>query len=129
MENNRYVNCPVAKYHDFKVMSDPYGLTKTFSKEQKEYCRACKKMVSYKFASDGKMVEEHQYWLDHIRFFAQPSMGEVYFEINPGMRAKFSLEERENKAHEDKQAELSDKFRFALKRALDDRDDGIKKKK
>lgn len=121
-----YKNCPTAKYHWFIVLSGPYS--REYSETQVEVCKFCKVRKAYAFRPDGKMVDDHQYFLDHIRAFAQPSMGEVYYECNPGMLMKFQNEARAEKKKEERDADLSDKFKFALKRAYEDRDDGIKKR-
>jgi hypothetical protein len=126
-----YRNCPVAKYHDFQVITGPYMLSNV-SPIQVEVCRRCKKREEYSFKTDGKMVDEHKYFLDHIRAFAQPAggpeMAAVYYDVNPDMLLKFEKEEKDKKVMADRHGELGEKFRFALGRALQDKDDGMKKK-
>lgn len=121
-----YANCPVAKYHNFRVLASPYLPEKQATK-QIEQCRACGKREEYSYKPDGKMVNERKYFLDHIRAFAQPFMGEVYWECNPGAFEKFTAKEAEDKKREIKNLERDEHFKFAIKRAFEDRDDGIKK--
>lgn len=129
-----YRNCPVAKYHFFNVLSAPYLVAGQFVDRnanhadiQVEVCKHCGVRKEYHFNDEGQMVEDHQYFLDHIRAFVQPSMGEVYFDIYPEARMRMALEAKAQKAMQEKHEGLSDKFKFAIKRALDDKDDGIKK--
>lgn len=128
---NIYINCPIREYHYFKVLSGPYMGGGT-GETQKEVCRFCGVKKEYAFRLDGEMVDQRAYFLDHIRAFAQPStedlaMAEVYYHCNPGMKEKFIKEAVQAKKQEDKNLELTDKYRFAIGRALQDRNDGIKK--
>lgn len=115
----RFQTCPIAKYHWFKVLStDECG--------QSEICKFCGKRELYRFRTDGQLVDTQKYFDDHIRAFAQPSMP-VYYDIYPEDKLKFEQQKIAEKRREDKNAELSDKFQFAIKRALDNKDDGITK--
>lgn len=120
-----YKNCPTGQYHWFIVLSGPYS--KVHTDEQIEVCKYCKARKAYAFKPDGKMVDDHQYFLDHIRAFAQPSMGDVYYDCNPGMLLKFTNEAKAEKKKEEKEEMRKDHFKFAMKRAFEDKDDGIKK--
>lgn len=119
-----YKNCKVGKYHRFLVIAGPYSAIQ--NDKQIEVCEYCKEKKAYAFTPDGKMADDHQYFLDHIRAFAQPSMGDVYYEVNPGMLLKFEKEAKAEKAKEAKEEERKEHFKFAIKRALDDKADGIK---
>jgi len=129
-----YKNCAFGDYHDFEVI---YSRIRPLSKpmqageaaDQVEVCRFCKKQVVYKVSADGKTTDDHQYFLDHIRAFAQVGFGDqlakVFYECNPGAAAELKKEQKSEKKQEEKHAELGDKLRFALKRAFEDKDDGI----
>jgi hypothetical protein len=82
--SNPYINCKVGRYHWFKVISSD-------NLAQHEVCKFCHLKQSYGFKSDGTMVDSQKYFMDHIRAFAQPSMGEVYYDINPGDMEKFLI--------------------------------------
>lgn len=114
-------NCAAGKYHWFKVLN-------TNPSTQLEVCKYCGERKVYRFTADGKLVNEQQYFLDHIRAFAQPYMGEVYYDCNPGMLLKFTNEANEQKKAEVRSQDMTEKLKFAMKRAFEDKDDGITKK-
>lgn len=108
-----YRNCEVGKYHNFKV---EMGLSD--ENAQVETCRFCNVRKVYKFNDKGQLVDNEQYFKDHIRFFAQPTQA-VYFDINPDAAEAFKME-AQKKALFDKRQELySDKFKHAIKKALE----------
>jgi hypothetical protein len=125
---NPYINCPKLRYHDFKVLSSPY-LAESLDTNQRERCKGCGVIKSYSFKPDGKMTNENEYFMDHIRAFAQPAMGDVYYDCNPGAVLKFKKEEKEEKAKIEKEEVRKEHLVYALKRAFEDKDDGILKKK
>lgn len=107
-----YKTCPVGVYHDFKVellVSDENG--------QVETCRHCHVKKIYKFRPDGQLVENEQYFRDHIRAFAQPGMP-VYNDIFPDFEAKLEQEAKRKKVSEMYQGNLSDRFKFEIKKIL-----------
>lgn len=121
----KYENCKVAKYHDFKVLQSPYFIPDA---PQIEVCKYCHTRKKYKFTPEGRMVDEHAYFLDHIRAFAQPSSGDVemmkvYTFCNP-MKVKQDAEEA---LKEEKKAEFfaenDERFKFAIKKALENKDE------
>lgn len=122
-----FKNCPIARYCDFKVLASPYKNQRQDSK-QVEVCRHCKRRVEYTFNEKGQLTDDRAYFTDHIRAFAQPTMA-CYYDINPKATLMFEAEVKDQKRSEELQADLSDKFKFAVKRALNDQDDGITKRK
>lgn len=115
-----YRNCKVGQYHDFKVLASPYM---NGSVEQVEVCKMCKERKVYTFTPDGKMINEHEYFLDHIRAFAQPilddpGMMDVIRECNPIGLARMEKLAKEQENSEAFQADISDRFKFAMKKAL-----------
>ena len=124
-----YRNCLVGVYHLFTVLDSPY---KNGAKTQKEKCQYCGKDVEYFFSSDGKMMEERQYFLDHIRAFAQPikedpGMMAAFLVCNPKAAARLEADKKANKRSAEFQGEMTEMFRWAAKRALND--EGWKHKK
>lgn len=117
-----YRNCPVGRYHNFKVLTEGVD-----GNEQVEVCRYCGVKKIYKFTREGQLVNQEQYLRDHIRFFAQPSQT-IYYDIHPDAASKFLVQDKKKKKSEEFQADMSDKFKYAVKKAFDDRPDGIKKK-
>lgn len=118
MEN--YVNCPKDKYHDYKVLRSPYTSN---SSMQIEVCKLCGLESRYKFKKDGRMVNERQYFLDHIRAFAQQSttdlaMDAAWVYCNPRTVRRL-LEEKEKESKSAVlQAELTEKHKFFWQKAL-----------
>lgn len=115
---NPWVNCPVGKYHWFVVKSSPYTNN---SKTQIENCKFCSVRKEYGFKDDGSMIDEQAYFKDHIRAFAQPSMGEVYFDCNPGMKEKLAAKQAEQAKRDIRNLETDERFQFAIKKALDNK--------
>ena len=119
MDTTDYKNCPVGKYHDFKVLRTPYEIPGAkHSPKQVEQCRMCHKTVEYLIQEDGKMVDDRQYFLDHIRAFAQPSMV-CYYELHPTAAFRFAEEAKAVKKSEEFQETKSEEFKAAIKKALD----------
>lgn len=114
LDNANYRNCLVGGYHDYKVLASNEGV-------QMEVCRYCK------VEKDFSKMSEREYFLEHIRAFAQPSMA-CYYDINPNAMAKAMIETKEQKKFDARQGDLKEKFHFAIKRALKNEEDGIKKK-
>lgn len=132
---NQYENCPKGKYHDFKVLSSPYPDRGDlpYSQEQVEQCRLCGQHERYAFGPQGNLVNDNKYFRDHIRVFAQRDWGgedlnEVFFYCNPGERLKLAQKRAEELKRLEKNMERDEHFEFAIKRALEDKDDGIKKR-
>lgn len=119
MDTKDYKNCPTGKYHAFKVLRSPYVNPNEVA--QQEQCKYCKVIKVYHFKPNGKMIEEEAYLLDHIREFAQPFMS-CYYDINPGAMFEFITEEQKKRKSEEFQGEQSEKFKFAIKQALLDKD-------
>lgn len=108
-----YRNCPVGKYHNFKVeieLSDENA--------QVETCRFCNVRKAYKFNAKGQLVDNEQYFKDHIRFFAQPSQA-VYYDINPDAEEALRMEAKKKELFDARQADRSDRFKHAIKKALE----------
>lgn len=118
-----YRNCTAGVYHSFTVIDSPYT---NGAKVQREKCQYCGKAEEYTFTPDGKMTDERQYFLDHIRAFAQPveddlGMMEAFLACNPNAAARMTRDAAQEKKSEDHQAELTELFHWSMKRALDDK--------
>lgn len=135
-----YKNCPTARYHEMKVVSSPYPEGKIFSPQQIERCTKCGERKTYIIRPDGQMENSRQYFLDHIRVFAQPieqdpAMLEVFLFCNPGAAKRLKEAELSGKKHEWFREEQREKFRWALKKMFAGeyeavlREDEAKKKK
>ena len=127
-----YQNCPVGRYHDFTVIASPYAERKKsalFSVTHIERCKLCNQSESYTVAE----LNSRRYFLNHIRDFAQPGtddaeMQKAFDYCKPKAAQRFTKEAEDKKKLEDKNAERSDKFKFAIKRALNNESwDGIDK--
>ncbi len=115
-----FENCKVDRYHDFTVFSSPYKENGT---NQVETCKLCGEMKKYTFNAKGQMRNERQYFLDHIRAFAQhdtddKEMTKAFNYCNPVAAAKFAAEALAGRKSEDFRSEMSDKFKWAIKRAM-----------
>ncbi len=115
-----YKNCKKGVYHWFIVKSSPYTGS---SLKQVEKCKFCGETKTYSFLPNGKMKEEREYFLDHIRAFAQPiqedsGMLEAFKFCNPKAAKRLEQQRIEGRAHEFFKQEMSEKFKWAMKRAL-----------
>jgi hypothetical protein len=126
MDFTDFKNCPVAKYCEWKILASPYKNQRQDSK-QVEVCKHCKRRAEYTFDDQGRMTDQYAYYRAHIRDFCQPTQA-VYFDIHPNAPLRFETEARDEKRSEEFQAEKKEQFEFAIKRALEDKDDGITKK-
>lgn len=103
-------NCEVGRYHDFKVLVEGPPV-------QREVCRHCKTVKEYKFTEDGRLVDDEQYFKDHIRAFAQPNM-KVFHDIYPEAEAKFIKQEADKKLMEDFIANRKERFFWEIEKIL-----------
>lgn len=119
-----YKNCPNAVYHTMTTKATPYEhVTALSSTTQVEVCTSCNKVFSYHYLPNGEMADSRQYFLDHIRYFAQPieedpAMMAVFLHCNPGAAKRFEDAAIADKKHEFFQKEMDEKFRWAIKKAL-----------
>lgn len=116
-----YRNCPVDQFHDYKVLRSPYL---TDSAIQVEVCKLCGLESTYKFHDDGRMKNERQYFLDHIRACAQQSdtdlaMDACWVYCNPKLVKKLLEEKAQAKKSADFQKEMKETYDWAVKRAVD----------
>lgn len=119
--NGDYRNCFAGVYHLFTVLSGP---DKDGSKVQSERCKYCGKVEDYTFEPDGRMTDSRKYFLDHIRAFAQPieddpGMMAAFLHCNPNAAARLAKEKADKDKSETFQNEMTEKFHWAMKRALD----------
>lgn len=116
-----YKNCKIARYHEMVIVASPYR--GDITTRQKERCSKCGQDFAYDFTPDGQMKDSHQYFLDHIRYFAQPieedeGMMAAFLFCNPKAAKRFEEASKADKKHEWFQQEMQDKFRWAIKKAL-----------
>lgn len=117
-----YQNCSVGRYHDFTVVASPYSERKStalLSPTQVERCKLCNETMSYTIEE----LNSRRYFLNHIRDFAQPDtddkdMQAAFDYCKPQASQRLVNEAKERQASTDLQTELSDKFHWTMKRAL-----------
>lgn len=115
-----YINCSVGRYHNFRVNESLY---KNGGTVQVETCAYCREQKRYGFRPDGEMENSRQYFLDHIRAFAQESSQDVgmqaaFLYCNPNGVARLAKDRKIEEKSIEFQAEMKDRFRFVIKKAL-----------
>lgn len=115
-----YKNCKKGVYHWFTVKSSPYTGSST---KQIERCKFCGDTKTYTFLPNGKMKEEREYFLDHIRAFAQPiqedpGMLAAFLHCNPKAAERLKKQKTDDERSAWFKQEMSEKFKWAMQRAL-----------
>lgn len=121
-----YENCTTGKYHDFTVVASPFSERREntlVSEQQIERCKLCGERTAYGFDGAGRMKDSRQYFLDHIRVFAQNGTKDVEMQkafeyCNPKAFQKFAKEAEDKQKSDDFQQLMKEKFHWAMKRAL-----------
>lgn len=127
-----YQNCKVDRYHNITVLSSPWGgrdvggnwqENLSTADKQIEKCKGCGELLVYHYKPNGSMTEERQYFLDHIRDFAQNDTGDsgmqvVFDYCKPELKQRFMKLAAEKVKSDEFQADMEDRFQWALKRAL-----------
>lgn len=125
-----YVNCSKAVYHNFDRVNGVSSIITSPHRDgtmaQKERCNACGEVFVYMFLPNGQMADSRRYFLDHIRYFAQPieedpGMMAAFLHCNPKAAKRFADAEVADKKHEWFQKEMDEKFRWAIKRAMENK--------
>lgn len=117
-----YANCNVGRYHDFTVIASPYEERRAgafYSVSQVERCKLCNTTESYAIEE----LNSRRYFLNHIRDFAQPNtddkeMQAAFEYCKSGIAERLAKEASDEKKSEAFKEEMSDKFRWSMKKAL-----------
>ena len=120
-----YENCPVAKYHVYKVIDSPYkGGVGT---KQIEQCTQCHSLAVYSIDATGEAQPKREYFLNHIRDFCQPfkedpAMYKAFQYCHPELLKKMEAEADGTREQEEWRQEMSEVFKWTWKKAMKNED-------